>query len=112
MNSLCNLLLVSRLLSCLSAVTWKCAVKTEKKTVQFSEEIQVETIEPEQEPVFIDEVNVLSAEQSSLLMHMYKISTNGVQLLCYIYLFLWTALGQDGPVTADDPKCRSNRQPV
>ncbi|KAF0046779.1 hypothetical protein F2P81_000412 [Scophthalmus maximus] len=29
--------------------------KTEKKTVQFSEEIQVETIEPEQEPVFIDE---------------------------------------------------------
>lgn len=32
------------------------AVKTEKKTVQFSEEVQVETIEPEQEPVFIDEV--------------------------------------------------------
>ncbi|XP_077411777.1 signal transducing adapter molecule 1 isoform X1 [Vanacampus margaritifer] len=30
-------------------------VKTEKKTVQFSEDIQVETIEPEQEPVFIDE---------------------------------------------------------
>ncbi|XP_057713115.1 signal transducing adapter molecule 1 isoform X1 [Corythoichthys intestinalis] len=30
-------------------------MKTEKKTVQFSEEIQVETIEPEQEPVFIDE---------------------------------------------------------
>lgn len=32
------------------------AVKTEKKTVQFSEDVQVETIEPEQEPVFIDEV--------------------------------------------------------
>lgn len=31
-------------------------MKTEKKSVQFSEEIQVETIEPEQEPVFIDEV--------------------------------------------------------
>lgn len=31
-------------------------MKTEKKTVQFSEEIQVETIEPEQEPVYIDEV--------------------------------------------------------
>uniref|UniRef100_A0A3B3BX06 Signal transducing adaptor molecule (SH3 domain and ITAM motif) 1 n=3 Tax=Oryzias melastigma TaxID=30732 RepID=A0A3B3BX06_ORYME len=30
-------------------------MKTEKKSVQFSEEIQVETIEPEQEPVFIDE---------------------------------------------------------
>uniref|UniRef100_A0A8C5GHU6 Osteoclast-stimulating factor 1 n=1 Tax=Gouania willdenowi TaxID=441366 RepID=A0A8C5GHU6_GOUWI len=30
-------------------------MKTEKKTVQFSEEIQVETIEPEQEPVYIDE---------------------------------------------------------
>lgn len=31
-------------------------MKTEKKTVQFSEEVQVETIEPEQEPVYIDEV--------------------------------------------------------
>ncbi|KAM8850006.1 signal transducing adapter molecule 1 [Spinachia spinachia] len=30
-------------------------MKTEKKMVQFSEDIQVETIEPEQEPVFIDE---------------------------------------------------------
>ncbi|XP_019751861.1 signal transducing adapter molecule 1 isoform X1 [Hippocampus comes] len=30
-------------------------MKTEKKTVQFSEDIQVETIEPEQEPAFIDE---------------------------------------------------------
>ncbi|KAK7944576.1 hypothetical protein WMY93_000304 [Mugilogobius chulae] len=30
-------------------------IKTEKKSVQFSEEVQVETIEPEQEPVFIDE---------------------------------------------------------
>uniref|UniRef100_A0AAQ4RCS2 Signal transducing adaptor molecule (SH3 domain and ITAM motif) 1 n=1 Tax=Gasterosteus aculeatus aculeatus TaxID=481459 RepID=A0AAQ4RCS2_GASAC len=30
-------------------------MKTEKKTVQFSEDVQVETIEPEQEPVFIDE---------------------------------------------------------
>ncbi|CAG5896532.1 unnamed protein product [Menidia menidia] len=30
-------------------------MKTEKKTVQFSEDIQVETIEPEQEPVYIDE---------------------------------------------------------
>lgn len=35
------------------------AVKTEKKTVQFSEDIQVETIEPEQEPVYIDEVSCL-----------------------------------------------------
>lgn len=39
-----------------SALTWEFVVKTEKKTVQFSEEVQVETIEPEQEPVFIDEV--------------------------------------------------------
>lgn len=31
-------------------------MKTEKKTVQFSDEVQVETIEPEPEPVYIDEV--------------------------------------------------------
>uniref|UniRef100_A0A8C5FNJ0 Signal transducing adaptor molecule (SH3 domain and ITAM motif) 1 n=1 Tax=Gadus morhua TaxID=8049 RepID=A0A8C5FNJ0_GADMO len=30
-------------------------VKTEKKSVQFNEEVQVETLEPEPEPVFIDE---------------------------------------------------------
>ncbi|XP_034038503.1 collectin-12-like [Thalassophryne amazonica] len=30
-------------------------IKPEKKSVQFSEEVQVETIEPEQEPVYIDE---------------------------------------------------------
>uniref|UniRef100_A0A667X6T0 Signal transducing adaptor molecule (SH3 domain and ITAM motif) 1 n=1 Tax=Myripristis murdjan TaxID=586833 RepID=A0A667X6T0_9TELE len=30
-------------------------MKTEKKSVQFSEDIQVETIEPEPEPVYIDE---------------------------------------------------------
>uniref|UniRef100_A0A8C7WXZ1 Signal transducing adaptor molecule (SH3 domain and ITAM motif) 1 n=1 Tax=Oryzias sinensis TaxID=183150 RepID=A0A8C7WXZ1_9TELE len=30
-------------------------MKVEKKSVQFSEEIQVETIEPQQEPVFIEE---------------------------------------------------------
>ncbi len=52
-----------RLLHCFaaaaSAVTRKSAVKTEKKTVQFSEDIQVETIEPEQEPVYIDEVRSL-----------------------------------------------------
>ncbi|XP_054028505.1 signal transducing adapter molecule 1-like [Dryobates pubescens] len=30
-------------------------MKAEKKTVQFSDEIQVETIEPEPEPVYIDE---------------------------------------------------------
>jgi len=33
-------------------------VKTEKKTVQFSEDVQVETIEPEPEPVYIDEVRL------------------------------------------------------
>jgi len=33
-------------------------VKAEKKTVQFSDEVQVETIEPEPEPVYIDEVSV------------------------------------------------------
>lgn len=37
------------------------SVKTEKKTVQFSEDIQVETIEPEPEPVYIDEVRRGSA---------------------------------------------------
>ncbi|KAM4828896.1 signal transducing adapter molecule 1 [Thomomys bottae] len=30
-------------------------IKTEKKTVQFSDEVQIETIEPEPEPAFIDE---------------------------------------------------------
>ncbi|XP_028831547.1 signal transducing adapter molecule 1 isoform X2 [Denticeps clupeoides] len=30
-------------------------MKTEKKSVQFSEDVQVETIEPEPEPVYIDE---------------------------------------------------------
>uniref|UniRef100_A0A8I5NA90 Signal transducing adaptor molecule n=1 Tax=Papio anubis TaxID=9555 RepID=A0A8I5NA90_PAPAN len=30
-------------------------IKTEKKTVQFSDDVQVETIEPEPEPAFIDE---------------------------------------------------------
>lgn len=34
-------------------------VKTEKKTVQFSDEVQVETIEPEPEPVYIDEVSMV-----------------------------------------------------
>lgn len=33
-------------------------VKAEKKTVQFSDEVQVETIEPEPEPVYIDEVSM------------------------------------------------------
>lgn len=47
-----------------SALTWEFAVKTEKKTVQFSEDVQVETIAPEQEPVFIDEV-------SSLFIYIY-----------------------------------------
>lgn len=60
LECMCNWL---RLLRCLAAaayaVTWKSAVKTEKKTVQFSEDIQVETIEPEQEPVYIDEVSSL-----------------------------------------------------
>lgn len=41
------------------AVACVSTVKTEKKTVQFSEDIQVETIEPEQEPVYIDEVSSL-----------------------------------------------------
>ena len=39
-------------------------MKTEKKSVQFSEDIQVETIEPEQEPVYIDEVGSLLCFQS------------------------------------------------
>uniref|UniRef100_A0A4W3H3M8 Signal transducing adaptor molecule (SH3 domain and ITAM motif) 1 n=1 Tax=Callorhinchus milii TaxID=7868 RepID=A0A4W3H3M8_CALMI len=30
-------------------------LKTEKKTVQFSDEVQIETLEPEPEPVYIDE---------------------------------------------------------
>lgn len=32
-------------------------VKTEKKTVQFSDDVQVETIEPEPEQAYIDEVS-------------------------------------------------------
>ncbi|KPP59523.1 signal transducing adapter molecule 1-like, partial [Scleropages formosus] len=33
-------------------------IKTDKKTVQFSDEVQVETIEPEPEPVYIDEEKI------------------------------------------------------
>lgn len=47
---------VCKSVAALSALTWELAVKPEKKTVQFSEDVKVETIEPEQEPVFIDEV--------------------------------------------------------
>lgn len=43
-------------LAALSALSLEFTVKPEKKTVQFSEDVKVETIEPEQEPVFIDEV--------------------------------------------------------
>ena len=46
-------------------------MKTEKKTVQFSEDIQVETIEPEPEPVYIDEVRQqLAAWRVLTLMHI------------------------------------------
>lgn len=41
-------------------------VKTEKKTVQFSDEVQVETIEPEPEQAYIDEVSDF-LPQSTLL---------------------------------------------
>ncbi|KAL4635256.1 signal transducing adapter molecule 1 [Arapaima gigas] len=33
-------------------------IKTDKKTVQFSDEVQIETIEPEPEPVYIDEEKI------------------------------------------------------
>ncbi len=48
-------------------------VKTEKKTVQFSEDVQVETIEPEPEPAYIDEVR----------LHIYHNIRN-----CFLYILL------------------------
>lgn len=56
-----------------SALNGEFAVKTEKKTVQFSEDVQVETIEPEQEPVFIDEV----------LLFFYTL----IYMCVYIYVY-------------------------
>lgn len=42
-------------------------VKTEKKTVQFSDDVQVETIEPEPEQAFIDEVSVSFVREAFIL---------------------------------------------
>lgn len=47
-------------------------MKTEKKTVQFSDEVQVETIEPEPEPVYIDEVSV---KQVPIFQHLLHLNT-------------------------------------
>lgn len=44
-------------------------VKTEKKTVQFGDEVQVETIEPEPEQAYIDEVSDF-LPQSTLLIEV------------------------------------------
>lgn len=65
-----NWLPVFSLSAATSAFAWNSAVKTEKKTVQFSEEIQVETIEPEQEPVYIDEVNAASVTRTKLFFNV------------------------------------------
>lgn len=48
------------------------AVKTEKKTVQFSDDVQVETIEPEPEQAFIDEVSDFFCESGSYLILKLK----------------------------------------
>lgn len=47
-------------------------MKAEKKTVQFSDEVQVETIEPEPEPVYIDEVSMVKIliGLNALLQHL------------------------------------------
>lgn len=71
------------------AVTWKSIVKTEKKTVQFSEDIQVETIEPEQEPVYIDEVSSLVSTLTYSLTWDLTVNGSKCQVLfqsriCYL----------------------------
>lgn len=103
---------VTLLFPCLAAnvfaVTVKSTVKTEKKTVQFSEDVQVETIEPEQEPVFIDEVSSLV---STLFKKIEEIRSARVSLKVSSH-DCWNPPGQDGPATADDPECGPHGQPV
>ncbi|XP_058876033.1 signal transducing adapter molecule 1-like isoform X1 [Acipenser ruthenus] len=47
-------------------------IKTEKKTVQFSDEVQIETLEPEPEPVYIDEVSVHVLDKIDQLQQMLQ----------------------------------------
>ncbi|MBN3287308.1 STAM1 protein, partial [Polyodon spathula] len=70
-------------------------IKTEKKTVQFSDEIQIETLEPEPEPVYIDEDKIDLLQQmlqsadptdgqpeSPELLHLEVVTNKNGTLLC------------------------------
>uniref|UniRef100_A0A8C2DQY6 Signal transducing adaptor molecule (SH3 domain and ITAM motif) 1 n=1 Tax=Cyprinus carpio TaxID=7962 RepID=A0A8C2DQY6_CYPCA len=69
-------------------------MKTEKKTVQFIEDVQVETIEPEPEPVYIDE------EKMDQLLQMIQSAdpTDDQSDTCEL-LQLEAACNQMGPLT-------------
>ncbi|XP_066579500.1 signal transducing adapter molecule 1 isoform X2 [Amia ocellicauda] len=68
-------------------------IKTEKKTVQFSDEVQVETIEPEPEPVYIDEERI-----DQLLQMIQSVDPSDNQKDSTELLHLEGACNQMGPL--------------
>ena len=82
--------------------------------MQFNEEVQVETLEPEPEPVFIDEVTRHPGSRHwSIWQHLYFEagiffpSMNELKsFICFTETFFVFPSGENGPATADDSECR------